>query len=48
MFSRKLVRNVLLFYDKQGGPLRVETTTMRLAVEVGAVPNSQSKVVING
>lgn len=40
--------DVLLFYDKQGGPRSEDTTTMRFADAIGATPYSYSKVIIIG
>lgn len=38
----------ILFYDKQGGPRSEDMIVMRFAATVGAVPNSQSRVVTKG
>ena len=40
--------DVILFYDKQGGPRSEDVVTMRFADAVGATPNSQSKAVTTG
>ena len=38
----------LRYYDKQGGPLNEDVTTIRLACAVGMSPNSHSNVVMIG
>ena len=47
-YSGSLGSNMVLNYDKQGGPRSEDVTTMLFAEAVGTTSNSQSRVVMIG